>query len=98
MPGQNFPSGTLQLDSGDALVLYTDGVTEAMNVGHHLFGAETIEKTLGHAGQAAASEKIIKVVLEDVRDFVGEARQSDDITMLVIKYLGRGTPNTSAAA
>jgi len=97
MPGQEFPGGTLQLNPGDALVLYTDGVTEAMNVGHELFGAQAIEETLSRAGQTAASERIIKVLLEDMRVFVGEAHQSDDITMLVIKYLGRGDPNTPAA-
>jgi phosphoserine phosphatase RsbU/P len=97
MPGQEFPGGTLQLNPGDALVLYTDGVTEAMNVGHQLFGAQAIEKTLSRAEQTAASERIIKVLLEDMRVFVGEAQQSDDITMLVIKYLGRGDPKTPAA-
>jgi phosphoserine phosphatase RsbU/P len=72
-------------------------VTEAMNVGHQLFGAQAMEKTLSRAGQTAASERIIKVLLEDMRVFVGEAHQSDDITMLVIKYLGRGDPKTPAA-
>jgi len=90
MPDQKFPSGTIQLNPEDALVLYTDGVTEAMNVGHQLFGAEAIERTLSRAGQAAMSERIVKVLLDDMRVFVGEAHQSDDITMLVIKYLGRG--------
>jgi len=89
MPDQKFPSGTIQLNPEDALVLYTDGVTEAMNVGHQLFGAEAIERTLSRAGQAAMSERIVKVLLDDMRVFVGEAHQSDDITMLVIKYLGR---------
>jgi phosphoserine phosphatase RsbU/P len=97
MPGQEFPGGTLQLNPGDALVLYTDGVTEAMNVGHQLFGAQAIETTLSRAGQTPASERIIKVLLEDMRVFVGEAQQSDDITMLVIKYLGQGDPKTPAA-
>src|ERR1039458_3916182 len=46
MPGQEFTSGTMRLNPGDTLVLYTDGVTEAMNVDHELFGAEAIEKNL----------------------------------------------------
>jgi phosphoserine phosphatase RsbU/P len=96
LPGQKFRSGMLQLDPGDALVLYTDGVTEAMDVRNQLFGAEAIEETLSRAGHAPRSEKIIKGLLEDVRAFVGEAHQSDDITMLVIKYLGRDHSNTPA--
>ena len=90
IPGQEFTSGTMQLNPGDTLVLYTDGVTEAMNVDHELFGAEAIEKTLSQTGQPADSEAIINALLEDVRVFVGEAQQHDDITMLVIQYRGRG--------
>jgi serine phosphatase RsbU (regulator of sigma subunit)/anti-sigma regulatory factor (Ser/Thr protein kinase) len=90
MPGQEFTSGTMQLNPGDTLVLYTDGVTEAMNVDHELFGAEAIEKTLLRIGHTADSEGIIKALLEDMGSFVGEAHQSDDITMLVIQYRGRG--------
>ncbi len=89
MPGHEFSSGTLQLNPGEAFILYTDGVTEAMNVDRHLFGAEAIETTLAKTGQSPTSETIIKTMLEDLHAFVGEAHQSDDITMLVIKYLGR---------
>ncbi len=90
MPGHEFSSGTIQLNPGEAFIFYTDGVTEAMNMDRHLFGAEAIETTLAKTGQSPSSEKIINTMLEDLRVFVGEAHQSDDITMLVIKYLGRG--------
>jgi serine phosphatase RsbU (regulator of sigma subunit)/anti-sigma regulatory factor (Ser/Thr protein kinase) len=90
MPGHEFQSGTLQLNPGEALVLYTDGVTEAMNIEHRLYGAEAIERTLGLAEKGAASDRVVNVLLEDMRGFVGEAHQSDDITMLVIRYRGRG--------
>src|SRR6267378_666431 len=96
MPGQKFSAGRLQLNPGNALVLYTDGVTEAMNVDHQQFGAEAMERALSRAGQAATSERVIRAVLDEVRLFVGEARQSDDIAVLVIKYLGRGDSKTSA--
>lgn len=89
MPGQEFTSGTMQLDPGDTLVLYTDGVTEAMNVDHELFGAEAIETTLSRIGQPTNSEGVINGLLKDMGNFVGEAHQSDDITMLVIQYRGR---------
>jgi serine phosphatase RsbU (regulator of sigma subunit) len=60
-----------------------------MNVDHELFGAEAIEKTLLRTGHTD-SEGTIKALLEDMGSFVGEAHQSDDITMLVIQYRGRG--------
>jgi sigma-B regulation protein RsbU (phosphoserine phosphatase) len=94
-PDLSFRSGTLQLSRGDALVLYTDGVNEAMNTGRQLFGANAIEQSLSRVGQAASSEMIIHGLLDDLRVFVGGAEQSDDITMLVIRYLGRGEPSAT---
>jgi sigma-B regulation protein RsbU (phosphoserine phosphatase) len=87
---EEFRTGTMQLNPGDTIFLYTDGVTEAMNVKHELFGADAIEKTLSQTGQTPSSEAIIEALLEGVRVFVGEAKQHDDITMLVIQYRGRG--------
>lgn len=90
IPGEEFRTGTMQLNSGDTLVLYTDGVTEAMNLNHELFGADAIERTLAQTEHPAGSEAILNGVLEGMYSFVGEAKQSDDITMLVIQYRGRG--------
>ncbi len=92
LPDVRFRSGTLQLSPGDALVLYTDGVNEAMNSGRQLFGADAIERTLSKLAHAASSEEIVQALLDDVSAFVGGAQQSDDITMLVIRYVGRGEP------
>jgi serine phosphatase RsbU (regulator of sigma subunit) len=90
LPDFEFAAGTLHLQPGDNLVLYTDGVTEAMNAGHQLFGARALIKTLSQAGPSADSKKVIDALLEDIHVHVGEAHQSDDITMLAIRYLGRG--------
>jgi sigma-B regulation protein RsbU (phosphoserine phosphatase) len=92
-PDLSFRSGALQLSRGDALVLYTDGVNEAMNTGRHLFSPDGIEQSLSRVGAPASSERIIQSLLDDLRVFVGGAEQSDDITMLVIRYLGRGEPS-----
>lgn len=94
LPDYEFAGGTLYLQPGDYLVLYTDGVTEAMNAGQQPFGADAIATTLSRAGQSACSdriscERILQTLLEDLRVHVGEAHQSDDITMLVVRYLGR---------
>jgi serine phosphatase RsbU (regulator of sigma subunit)/anti-sigma regulatory factor (Ser/Thr protein kinase) len=84
-----FKSGSFELKAGDALVLYTDGVTEAMNMTHELYGVDAISQTLSQVGDGASSESIIKKLLKEMSLFVGEANQSDDITTLVIRYLGR---------
>ncbi len=88
IPGEEFKCGTMQLNPGETLVLYTDGVTEAMNIDHELFGADAIERTLTEIPQSADSEAIINALLEGMRGFVGQAKQNDDITMLVIGYRG----------
>jgi serine phosphatase RsbU (regulator of sigma subunit)/anti-sigma regulatory factor (Ser/Thr protein kinase) len=97
-PDLCFHSGALKLNRGDALVLYTDGVNEAMNAGRQLFGAAAIEQSLSRVGQPVSSERIIRKLLGDLRLFVGAAQQNDDITMLVIRYLGRGEGIVSLAA
>lgn len=76
----------------DAIFLYTDGVTEAENVSHELFGEERMMNVLsGLKGSRAHLEEMQKAL----NAFVGEAPQSDDITMLIIHYLNETKPDTS---
>lgn len=79
-----YKEDTLQLEHGDTLVMFTDGVTEAMNGAEQEFGVERLDNILsGMAGQG--SQQIVEAVKAGVSDFVGDAEQSDDITMLVLK-------------
>ncbi len=79
-----YPSHTLQLSQGDTLLLYTDGVTEAMNPANEKFGDDA---TLRCAADCSSEtpEKIIAHLLQSVRSHAGNAPQSDDITMLCIR-------------
>lgn len=81
-----YANTTMQLEPGDALILYTDGVTEAFNVQKEQFSESGLEKTLKSV-PGAGSQEIIEAIKEDVKEFVGEAEQSDDITMLILKRL-----------
>jgi sigma-B regulation protein RsbU (phosphoserine phosphatase) len=92
LPDYTFVCGELHLAVGDNLVLYTDGVTEAMDAGQQIFGADRVERTLAGAGHAADSEAVIRALLEDLRAHVGQCHQSDDITVLAIRYLGTSDP------
>lgn len=79
-----YKEDTLQLEHGDTLVMFTDGVTEAMNGAEQEFGVERLDNILsGMAGKG--SQQIVEAVKAGVSDFVGDAEQSDDITMLVLK-------------
>ena len=82
--GISYKSNSLSLQPGDALVMFTDGVTEAENTDHGQFGEPRLEEELANL-KGADSCQIVETINEKVRAFAGEAEQSDDITMLVIK-------------
>ena len=84
--GLPYHEATLQLEKGDALVMYTDGVTEAMNIDYKQFGEERLEETLEDVAMHNCQE-MVDAIKSDVAAFAGEAEQSDDITVLTLKRL-----------
>lgn len=81
-----YTNSTLKLEPGDAIILYTDGVTEAFNEERQQFGEKGLEKTL-ESVPGADSKEIIEAIKEDVTEFSGNEPQSDDITILSLKRL-----------
>ena len=79
-----YKENTLQLEHGDTLVMFTDGVTEAMSPTFEEYGEGRLDNILGQLA-AADCQKIIESVKADISTFVEDAEQSDDITMLVLK-------------
>ena len=75
--------GTISLDPGDLVFLYSDGVTEAESVDAQ-FGEERMEAALA-AARALSPEEITNRIMNEIENFVGDCPQSDDITMLAIK-------------
>ena len=82
----DFTNETVRLDEGDMLVMYTDGVDEACNINDEEFSDERLEMALKDCTDKPCQETIDHV-LGKVKEFVGNAEQSDDITMLAIKRL-----------
>ena len=82
--GLSYHEQKIQLEKGDALFMFTDGVTEAMNASLEEFGEQHLEQTLQQADGKSCQE-VIDAVNGEVKTFVEEAEQSDDITMLVLK-------------
>ena len=82
-----FTQSTLQLDKGDMLVLFTDGVTEAFNTSGEMFDEKGLETTLENKGAGKSSHDICQEILKDVNDFSGKEPQSDDITLMAIRRL-----------
>ncbi len=86
MPGFEFPGGSLQLEPGDVVFFYTDGITEAMDEEGVEFGDDELAAVLEEvAGSSAATFN--RKAVEAVQEHAGEAAQSDDITCLALKYL-----------
>ncbi len=87
MPGLAYHATTAQLAPGDTLFLYTDGVTEALAGGDHFYGPARLQITLKEVA-ALGVEKITRGVVADVRTFCGEREQSDDISVMSLRWLG----------
>ncbi len=83
----DFPSGTVQMEPGDSLFMYTDGVTEAMDKDGVEFGEEELVEVLSECGGDSAAV-VSRHVIQAVQDHAGDAGQSDDITCLTLRYLG----------
>ncbi|MCZ0902334.1 SpoIIE family protein phosphatase, partial [Microcoleus sp. HI-ES] len=74
----------VHLHSGDVVVLYTDGITEAENMNKLLYGLDRLIEVIEINWQRSATE-IRHAVIKDVRSHIGEQKVFDDITLLVLK-------------
>lgn len=81
-----YKENILQLEQGETLVMFTDGVTEAEDAEYNEFGTERLDNIL-HQHVNSSCQQIIEGVKAGIKEFVGNAEQSDDITMLVVKRL-----------
>lgn len=84
MPGVTYGQDFVTLESGDLAILYTDGITEAMNLQHEEFGMERLQNVIRTYKRESARE-IANKILEEVNRFVGTAPQHDDETLLILK-------------
>lgn len=87
--GMKYRRNEFFLSPGDEIYLYTDGVTEATDSENRLYGEERLVMFLNTL-HGLSGEEICHAVKADVADFVGDAPQFDDITMLYLKYNGGG--------
>jgi len=74
----------IQLDTGDVIVFYTDGITEAMNTSSDLFGESRLSQIVEEHGHLE-SEELRERILREIEAFVGSADQHDDMTMILVK-------------
>ena len=87
MEGARYTQSVIQLEKGDKLFLYTDGVPEATDKNNTLFGCDRMMQAL-YDVREGAPKQVLEHMKQAVDDFVGEAPQFDDITMLCLEYYG----------
>ena len=87
LEGMRFREHEFQLNPGDSLFVYTDGVAEATDSHNELFGADRMLDAL-NANIASTPAELLPAVKRSIDAFVGEAPQFDDITMLNLQYYG----------
>ncbi len=86
IPNISLHDSEVELAPGDVLLLYTDGVTEAMNEREEEFGAERLASLLADGGHLTASA-LIDEITHEVEQFTGGGPNSDDLTMVIVKRL-----------
>lgn len=85
MPGVDFPTHAVQLLPGDQLVLYTDGVTEALNPAEEPYGTQRlVDEVRAHGSGTPAA--LLESICQSVTRFAGAAPQSDDIALTVVSW------------
>ncbi|MBQ6653939.1 MAG: SpoIIE family protein phosphatase [Erysipelotrichaceae bacterium] len=85
LEGMQYTDYTLQLNDGDWLFQYSDGIPEAANVNNELFGDERLLESCRKAAMDSTAG-FLRSIQNDIDEFVGEAEQFDDITMLAYRF------------
>ena len=83
--GAAYRERTVILLPGDSVFLFSDGVTEAMNVTDELYGIDRLQADL-RAASALMPEQIVRAIKTKIDEFMAEAPQSDDVTMLALRW------------
>ena len=87
MPGMHFREHEFELNPGDRMFVYTDGLPEATNANKELYGTDRMLEVL-NGDIDVTPKKLLENITESVDEFVGEADQFDDLTMLAFYYKG----------
>ena len=95
LPECSYEEFSATLKAGEGMLLYTDGVSEAQNEAHELFGEERIKELLRERHDSSSTQ-LLAAVEEAVERFRGAAAQSDDITMVALTPLPKSEPSAAA--
>ena len=80
-----YESVNFDLNAGDILIFHTDGLIEALNTDEEMYGTERLKESVSKIPDSSTATEVIQSLVEDVRIFVGEAEQYDDMTIVAVK-------------
>jgi phosphoserine phosphatase RsbU/P len=83
-PYATYEDATVDLHSGDVLLAFTDGVTEALNASEEEFGEERLKNLVQGLAHLPVQEMTARIS-QEIRNWIGDAPQHDDITFVVMK-------------
>jgi len=87
-PHATYDEETVQLEDGDALVVFSDGVTDTLNAAGEDFGEERLLACV-QTNRTSPPEALLECILSNVRAFAAGTAQTDDVTALVLRYKSR---------
>ncbi len=87
MKKASYESVTCTLTEGDTLIFFSDGLIEALNTAQEMYGTDRLKELIANIPQHLSAEQIIRCIVDDVDNYIGEAEQYDDMTLVVIKCL-----------
>ena len=85
---KSIKSETIKLKKDDLIIIYTDGITEAMNEKFEQYSQKRFLKVIKDSNEKELS-KFLEILERSLNDFIGDQPQSDDITLVLIKDLGQ---------
>jgi phosphoserine phosphatase RsbU/P len=85
---KTYKSSTIELNAGDMVILYTDGVIDSKDIKNHHYGTKRLEKNIQNLSELSAEETANRLI-KSITIYEGGEKQADDITLLVFKYLNK---------
>ncbi len=87
MQNVQYESVTFDIGEGDFLIFHSDGLIEALNANHDMYGTERLTNLLADIPNDCTADEMIQRIVDDVQDFVQEEEQYDDLTIVVVKHV-----------
>lgn len=83
---KSYSSGTVELHTGDTMILYTDGVINSKDIHNHHYGTDKLEANIRNLNDLSA-EEVVNRLWKSINIYEGENHQADDISLMALKYL-----------